>query len=246
MNAGLQWIAHRGLTTVAPENTKAALIAALDASEIAGLELDVQMTADEVGIVFHDHELDRLTAHTGSIQDHSYRDIEDCRVQGHPIPTLKEILALPQLMHRRSPTLLNVELKASSRAPALIRTCREAIDRCMTHPNLNVVVSSFDPRVLLAAVQADVKWKLAFLYEDKLACSALKHFPDKGRHLDLHPHHPLIDEAHLAEYAEDDRVFRTWTVDCEVEAKRLASLDVNCMISNQPRALARAFAQETS
>lgn len=62
-------LAHRGLHDVAdgrPENSRAAIQAAI--SHGYGIEIDLQLSADQKPIVFHDFSLDRLTNATGPVQ----------------------------------------------------------------------------------------------------------------------------------------------------------------------------------
>lgn len=59
-------IAHRGYSTVAPENTLAAFEAALRAGADL-LELDVRLDADGVPVVLHDDRLDRTTDAPGPV-----------------------------------------------------------------------------------------------------------------------------------------------------------------------------------
>ncbi|MFT7311618.1 MAG: glycerophosphoryl diester phosphodiesterase, partial [Paracoccaceae bacterium] len=59
-------IAHRALhdrTTGRVENGRAAVTAAIKAGY--GIEIDVQASADNIAMVFHDYQLDRLTHETG-------------------------------------------------------------------------------------------------------------------------------------------------------------------------------------
>lgn len=90
-------LAHRGLHDHAKgviENSMSAFRAAIDAGY--GIELDVQRSADDAAIVFHDDDLDRLTDATGAFQD--YRAADLCRMglrgSTDTIPTLQEVLAL--------------------------------------------------------------------------------------------------------------------------------------------------------
>ncbi len=46
-----------------PENSPAAIRAAIEAGY--GIEMDVQLTADDRAMVFHDYDLERLTAREG-------------------------------------------------------------------------------------------------------------------------------------------------------------------------------------
>lgn len=52
-------LAHRGLSAAAPENTVEAFLAATSAGA-DGIELDVQQTADEALVVYHDDMVDGI------------------------------------------------------------------------------------------------------------------------------------------------------------------------------------------
>ena len=62
-------LAHRALHDVTkgrPENSRAAARAAVQAGY--GIEVDVQLSADDQAMVFHDYALDRLTLATGPVR----------------------------------------------------------------------------------------------------------------------------------------------------------------------------------
>jgi glycerophosphoryl diester phosphodiesterase len=60
-------VAHRGANNVAPENTRAAILACIPL-DVAVLELDVRSSRDGVLYNFHDPHLHRTTNGTGSIE----------------------------------------------------------------------------------------------------------------------------------------------------------------------------------
>ena len=61
-------IAHRGYSSIAPENTLAAFEAAIEAGAEV-LECDVQLSADGVVVVMHDPTVDRTTDGRGAVRD---------------------------------------------------------------------------------------------------------------------------------------------------------------------------------
>ncbi|MDF2444622.1 MAG: glycerophosphoryl diester phosphodiesterase [Subtercola sp.] len=67
-------IAHRGNSSVAPENTIAAFDAALAAGADA-IEVDLQLTADGVAVVIHDDRLDRTTDLVGLVAESDARSL---------------------------------------------------------------------------------------------------------------------------------------------------------------------------
>ena len=97
---GLRIGGHRGAAHEAPENTLAGFALAADAGADY-LELDVQLAADGVPLVFHDDDLDRTTDGTGPFAARSNGDLLGldagawfgARFRGERIPTLVGFLA---------------------------------------------------------------------------------------------------------------------------------------------------------
>jgi glycerophosphoryl diester phosphodiesterase len=73
------FIAHRGYAAAYPENT----LIALDAAQQAGakfVEVDIQLSADHVPVLFHDRDLQRLCQQTGAIHDYTFSQLEQFNV----------------------------------------------------------------------------------------------------------------------------------------------------------------------
>ncbi|WP_061936269.1 glycerophosphodiester phosphodiesterase family protein [Aureimonas sp. AU22] len=92
-----QPIAHRGLHDRArgiPENSMAAFRAAIENGY--AIECDIHRTSDGVPVVFHDHDLLRLTGEAGTIDTLTAADVRDLRILGTPEapPTLAALLEL--------------------------------------------------------------------------------------------------------------------------------------------------------
>ena len=89
--------AHRGYhdgNVAVPENSLAAFQAAIDAGY--GIELDVQLSADKVPMVFHDADLMRICGVEGKIWDYTCAELQQMQLfdTAQYIPTLAEALAL--------------------------------------------------------------------------------------------------------------------------------------------------------
>jgi glycerophosphoryl diester phosphodiesterase len=105
--------AHRGASRVAPENTLAAFERARDLGA-AAIELDVQVTRDDVVVVMHDLDLDRTTDGQGAVRERTWPELAalDAGAWFHPsfggarIPRLEEVLDWA-----KGRTFLNIELK---------------------------------------------------------------------------------------------------------------------------------------
>ena len=67
--------AHRGYSGRYPENTMLAFKKAAEAG-CDGIELDVQLTKDDVLVVIHDETIDRVTDGTGRVVDYTYEELK--------------------------------------------------------------------------------------------------------------------------------------------------------------------------
>lgn len=145
MNAAL-WrtqYAHRGLHTKdksVPENSMAAFSAAVEAGY--GIELDVNITADDKIVVFHDDNLKRVCGVDRKIGDCTYKELQGYRLHGNSekIPLFSDILALVG-----GAKAIIVELKSSHRNKALCERTAALLDK-YTGP---YCIESFDPRIVL-------------------------------------------------------------------------------------------------
>jgi glycerophosphoryl diester phosphodiesterase len=101
-------VAHRGLWSRGgpPENSLGAFQAAC--ARGFGIELDVQLSADGEGMVFHDETLERMTGVPGRLADRTAAELSELRLLGtdERIPTLLE--ALTEIGRR---ALVQIELK---------------------------------------------------------------------------------------------------------------------------------------
>ena len=133
--------AHRGLHGAgAGENSPTAFAAAIEAG--LGIECDVQQTADGAAVVFHDWELERLTAETGPVLARTASALSGLRLQGSE----DTIWPLPRLLAEvagRVPLL--IELKSRRQVP-FAPLCRAVLDALEGYSG-RVAVMSFDPRI---------------------------------------------------------------------------------------------------
>ncbi len=87
--------AHRGLFdngTDAPENSVNAMRKAIKAGY--GIEFDVQLSKDDVPVVFHDASLKRMCGVDGNVWEYTLQELQKMRLSGtsQGIPTLVEVL----------------------------------------------------------------------------------------------------------------------------------------------------------
>lgn len=232
-------IGHRGMKGSAPENTLGAFERAASAGA-AAIELDVRRCLTGEIVVHHDPTLARLTDGRDArrIADLSWADLSRARLAcGERVPLLVEVL---DAMRARG-VAVNVEMKHDVPDPdAVVRAVASLITG--RDPSQPIVVSSFDPRMILAlaerAPQAQraqlihrSRYHLAMLEAvTPVASRSLRPLPVHAVHLDRELVTPRrIERLH----ARGLRV-AVWTVNDPVEAKRLDDLGVSAIITDVP------------
>ena len=97
----LEIIAHRGFSSIAPENTLAAFEQAI-ARGASSIEFDIQLSADSVPVIFHDATLERIIGVSDKVRDKNLSQLQTldagkwfgAEFLGQKIPTLKEALSI--------------------------------------------------------------------------------------------------------------------------------------------------------
>lgn len=133
--------AHRGLHGGdVPENSLSAFAAAI--AQGLGIECDVQRTADDCAVVFHDWDLDRLTREKGPVRGRTAAHLSQIALgEGSDrIPTLRDLLGM---VHGRMPLLIEIKTRPGRRIGPFCLAVRRDLEG-YAGP---VAVMSFDPRV---------------------------------------------------------------------------------------------------
>lgn len=162
-------IAHRGLSSRAPENTAAAFRAAADCGA-AWIETDVDLLGDGTPVVLHDTRLARTTDRTGSLYDLAAADLVGLDAgswfapafAGEPLPTLADLVALLNECRLDA----NIELKGNEQGA---ERCLELVDAVAAaleglDAEREIVVSSFCQPLLMAFHQRHPEWTVGVLH----------------------------------------------------------------------------------
>lgn len=217
--------AHRGDSAHAPENTLRAFDQAR-AKGADGIELDVVLDADGHVVVFHDHELERLTGQPGTMPATSATARAALRVGGEPVPLLAEVLHAIDLE-------VNVEIKSHElgRAGALVAAAAKVIRD--SGRGDRVIVSSFDPIALVQLHHQLPDIALAYLFHDHQALPARRGWVGRWAGASLfHPQHTLCTEDTVRGWHTAGLPVNAWTVDDAAELRRLAALGIDGVFCN--------------
>ena len=112
MRNGVKILAHRGYSAKYTENSKSAFEKAIE-HNVFGLECDIQKTADNKYIIFHDDTIDRLSEASGKISEMDLVELQEIRLKnGEKILELTEFLELIP-----ADIFINFELKKQTLRP---------------------------------------------------------------------------------------------------------------------------------
>jgi glycerophosphoryl diester phosphodiesterase len=206
-------LGHRGARAEksVPENTLASFDLAL-AQGCDGFEFDVRLTADRQAVVCHDATVDGLR-------------IADSSAEMLALPQLDDVLA----RYQRT-AFLDIELKVSG-----LETI--ATDLLRRHaPSRGFVVSSFLPDVLRAMHDLDATIPLGLICE---TCEELGRWPKLPVGYVI-PHRKLATKRLIDEVKATGKKIFVWTVNATVDMRRFSKWEVDGIISDHPKRLARA------
>ncbi|MBQ9019432.1 MAG: hypothetical protein IJ097_03905 [Bacilli bacterium] len=152
-------IAHRGMfdNKKIPENSIKAFKKALKYNY--SIELDVQLTKDNILVVFHDENLKRMTNIDKLLKDTTYTELKKYNLlnTNENIPTLKEVLELVN-----NKVLLDIEIKDTKR---ITDTC-SILKKELSNYN-NYILKSFNPKIVKFLKETNPNIKVGYLITDK-------------------------------------------------------------------------------
>jgi len=195
-------VAHRGYALHYPENTLIAVQAAIDAGA-RYVEVDVQLSADQVPMLFHDRNLDRLCRARGRIHEFTREQLRAFHVSefdrfGYqydqtPIATLAELM---ELLARHPAVTAFIEIKRAAVEHFGAATVLDQVLAALAPVMAQCVLISYNIPVLTEARQRGVHRVGAIL--------------EKWRHhrnpevLAIRPDYLFCDAADLPPYGELD------------------------------------------
>ena len=228
-------IAHRGASSIAPENTLPAFEAAVEQGA-DGIELDVKLSRDGVLGVHHDQTLERTTNGSGRLSHWDWSDLQklDAGVhfgdefRGIGIPTLEEVFK-----SIGNQTLYNLELTEYQRLRTDIAS--KTIELVGEHQlEKNVLYSSFNPFELIRASSRVERSTLALLVH--AATPAIIRIlvrvltPQEV----YHPENSIVNEALINTLHRSNQRINVWTVNDENRMRALFEWGVDGLITDVP------------
>ncbi|MGB6127221.1 MAG: glycerophosphodiester phosphodiesterase family protein [Psychrilyobacter sp.] len=227
-------VAHRGASGYAPENTKASILEGLK-QKCDGFEVDVQLTKDNEVVIFHDWSLERTTNGNGFLKDQTLTELKNLDIgswfskefKGEKIMTLKELLEIVPIEK-----LLNIEIKVRHGEINQIEKKVIEILEKSSRLNNNIIISSFDHRVIKKINEINPEIQVGLLITAGLL--DLKNYVSNFNLYSIHCGAEFINKINVDDLKEIDIKTYAWTVNTLEESKILASFGVEGIITNYP------------
>lgn len=244
--------AHRGASADAPENTIAAFNLART-QKADGIELDVQLSRDKVPVVIHDDTVDRTTNGHGAVQNMTILELKQLdagswkgdRFREEKIPTLADVLDVLSDWLKPAGSarggILNIELKSEG---LLTDGLEKVVVNLIANRDIQsrIIISSFSPFVLYRTKLLNPQLPRGLLYcQDMPIYLRRAWLRPLVKPQFLHPANDMVDTDYMRWASSHKYPVNPWTVDDPSEAKRLAALGVNAIITNQPATLRRGL-----
>lgn len=222
-------IAHRGFSSKYPENTMKAFIKAVEEGNCDGIELDIQLTKDNVPIIIHDESLERTTNGFGLVKDYTFNEIRKLNAGlKEKIPSLEEFLNFA----KDNSIYINLELKNSI---INYKNLESIVLNEIYKFGLKekTIISSFNHLSMVNLKSLDNTIKTGLLYDCWLYNPV--NYSLDCRANALHPHYSsILDENYLKNILDNNIEVNTYTVNDEIIMDYLINSNVSSIITNHP------------
>jgi glycerophosphoryl diester phosphodiesterase len=225
-------VAHRGASSLAPENTLSAVLKAMELGA-DHCEIDVQLTKDGEVVLLHDSLLKRTAGTPGALRDYTLDELREFEVgswfdpdyNGEPIPRLTDVIRAV-----KGKMLLNIEIKSTPDNTEITSKVVEIIHS--EGSRKKCWVTSFDRSIIEKIKEIDPRIKTGLIF-------SMNYPPDvfEGNWEALSCNYRVVDTSFVAKAREFKKNIFVWTVDDKEEMKRLMELQVDGIITNRPQDL---------
>jgi glycerophosphoryl diester phosphodiesterase len=242
-------IAHRGARKEAPDNTRSAFKRALS-YPIDGIELDVQMSADGMPILYHDRTLSKVGLGRRRVAELTYTRLKQLDwggwfhrdFAGEPLPTLDQTLSL---LADRTRLLIEIKSQPKDRSNGhstrLTHKVVQALN-CQKHFKAKPLILSFDPDVLFLAWKMAPQWRYVLNISEKEPKMLLELPSSATKHLWALDVNINKLSSKLKQWTRD-RGLRLFTYTCNTprHVRRAMDLEVDAVITDRPGWLRHYF-----
>ena len=227
------YVAHRGASYLAPENTLASIILAWELGA-DGAECDVMLTADQQVVLFHDKNTKKLTGQSHVISETTWDVLSSLEIKlretnlpgykGETIPLLADVLATVP-----ADRMLVIEIKTG---PEILPFLKEVVEQHWKSGIISFIAFDFEtikeakvlfpevPGYYLSSFQGDINKRLDAIVESNLEGVDLRH--------------TIIDEALVEKCNGAGLDVWCWTVNDPATARKMKEMGVTAITTDRP------------
>ncbi|WGV98413.1 glycerophosphodiester phosphodiesterase family protein [Vibrio sp. YMD68] len=232
-------VGHRGAAALAPENTLSGINVAADVG-IQWVELDTQLTADGVPVIFHDEGLDRCTNGVGNVEEHTLEQLKkldagswfSSSFVNERIPTLEE--ALKTCIERNVSMNLEIKIHHERQVEPLVKRVVDVI-HSVNFPFHNLLISSFSKSALKECQRRIPDVRRGYITEETST-----DYLQEIQALDLYSVHVdqnVLTQAMAQSILTLNYELNIWTLNDPTKAQTFTNMGVTNIITDHPDAL---------
>jgi len=232
--------AHRGANKEAAENIRSAFDKALEYA-IDGIETDVQLSRDEVAVLWHDRFLGKVGFPLKHVDDFDYAQLQvmnfaahfSSRAKPESIMRLKEFLDAYRKRCRLLLEIKNREWELTSRHELKVRQTLEMAGAAQGNA---IMVSSFNLASLVYAHQCAPDFPLVYNFEkDQKLSDAQRVLAEQSFLHGLCLPIKSLDEAMVKLLRDHGKSIAVYTCNSDAEINKALQLGVDILISDVPQ-----------
>jgi glycerophosphoryl diester phosphodiesterase len=236
------FIAHRGESFDAPENTLGAINLAWELG-IAAVEIDIHLTADNEICVIHDYDTLRITGVKRIVRNSTMDELraldagsfKGSEWKNERIPTLGEVLKTVPPKGK-----LVVEIKSDSRI--IPRLQQEILESKLRSDQIEIIAFNFYTLAKAKNLMPNITMLWLFVLQPRwiqylverspqAIVQKLKNSNINGVNIGISKY---LTSKLIAEYKAANLLVYSWTIDDPKRAKKLLENGVDCITSNRP------------
>jgi len=229
-------VGHRGAAALAPENTLAGINKAADLG-IHWIEIDTQLTADGIPVIFHDETVDRCTNGSGKLASFTLNELKqfdagswfEAAFSNEKIPTLAE--TLQTCLEKELSINLEIKVHHGFQVAPLVENVA-AVIKSFGFPFDRLLLSSFSLNALEGCQALLPAIRRGYISEDK----SIDYLNGVG-HLDLYSVHVkqnILTNEMAKAITDSGYVLNIWTLNDPNKFAAFSQMKVSDIITDNP------------
>lgn len=226
-----KFVAHRGYSNGAPENTSAAFELA-GKSGFWGIETDIQESSDGVFMCMHDETIDRTTDGEGQIKDYTYSELMNFNITSGANAAYYGNLTIPTMIEYLNMCVIYdcvpvIEIKSVRNFDAFLQTIYDSglKDRCIVTGGIQDLVEIRARNKTIPIMPIGYSNRDYTYYLDLIS----QFTENRG----VLYNYPVVDGQVVARLHESGIYCGVWSLDTAEQAEQYLSYGVDFVVTNE-------------